>query len=154
MALLPRARSYRVIGVAPFGPGTSGSAVMAAKAAVAAWRGRSSGARRWPIHRWRAARLARLVERDLLLAAAGFAGGVLLGLAIAFVAASSRFRGWPLVLAGVVIGAGAGPALKILVDRNIGEASSRPWARFAVATAAAMLGAVAAAGIALTLYWS
>lgn len=154
VALLPRARSYRVIGVAPFGSGISGSAVMAAKAAAAAWRTRASGGhRRWPIHRWRFARFARLIARDLPLAFAGLAGGAVLGFAVAFVA-SSWFSGWPLVLTGLVIGAGVGPGLKFLVDRNVGEAYPRPWARFAVVTVAAVAGAVAAAGVALTLYWS
>ena len=152
VALLPGARKYRVIGVASFGSGTSGSAVMTAKAAAAAWRKRAHP--QWPIHRWRFARFARLVERDLPLTAAGVAGGAVLGFAIAFVAASSRFSGWPLVLAGLAIGAVAGPGLKFLVDRNVGEAYPRPWARFAVATAAAVAGAVLAAGVALTLYWS
>ena len=152
VALLPGARKYRVIGVASFASGTSGSAVMAAKTAAAAWRKRVH--KHGPIYRWRFARFARLIERDLPLTAAGVTGGAALGSAVAFVAASSRFSGWPLVLAGLVIGAVAGPGLKFLVDRNVGEAYPRPWARFAVATAAAIAGAVSAAGVALTLYWS
>ena len=46
------------------------------------------------------------------------------------------------------------PALKVLVDRNIGREHPRPWARFAVLTIAAIAGASFAAIVTLTIYWS
>ena len=157
VALLPGARNYTVIGVAPFGAGTSGSAIMAAKAAVAAWRGR--GYRRplkarWPVVRWRAARTGRLIERDLPLALGGFVAGVVLGLVMAFIASSSQLGGASLTVAGAVLGACAGPALKVLANRDFETPHPRPWARFAVLTLMAVLGAMAAAAVTLTIYWS
>lgn len=157
VALKPSARSYTVVGVAPFGPGTSGSAIMAAKAAVAAWRQR--GYRRpWaallPVSRWRIARTGRLIERDLPLALAGFVAGVVLGLVMAFIASSSQLGGGSLVIAGAVLGACAGPALKVLANRDFEAPHPRPWARFAVLTIMAILGAIAAASVTLTIYWS
>lgn len=155
VALRPGARNYTVIGVAPFGKGTSGSAVMAAKGAVAAWRTRASGGyARWPVYRWRFARFARLIERDLPLALGGFVAGVVLGLVMAFVASSSQLGGAALVIAGAVLGAAAGPALKMLVNRDFEAPHPRPWARFAVLTVAAVAGAFAAAAVTLTIYWS
>ena len=158
VALLPGARGYTVIGVAPFGAGTSGSAVMAAKAAVSAWRPRKGSRRllsqRWPVYRWRFVRFARLIERDLPLALAGFVAGVVLGLVMAFIASSSQLGGGSLVVAGAVLGACAGPALKVLVNRDFETPHPRPWARFAVLTVAAIAGAVAAAAVTLTIYWS
>lgn len=155
VALLPGARGYTVIGVAPFGAGTSGSAVMAVKAAVTAWRGRATGSyRRWPVYRWRFARFARLIERDLPLALAGFVAGAMLGLVMAFIASSSQLGGGSLVVAGAVLGACAGPALKVLVNRDFETPHPRPWARFAVLTVSAIAGAIAAAAVTLTIYWS
>ncbi|MBX7201410.1 MAG: hypothetical protein K1X51_18750 [Rhodospirillaceae bacterium] len=152
VALLPSARNYTVIGVAPFGTGASGSAIMAAKTAVTAWRG--GDRKRWAIYRWRFARFARLIERDLPLALAGFVAGVVLGLVMAFIASSSQLGGSALVIAGAIIGACAGPALKVLVNRDFESPHPRPWARFAVATVSAVAGAIAAAAVTLTIYWS
>ncbi|MHB1206649.1 MAG: hypothetical protein ACYCZX_13850 [Rhodospirillaceae bacterium] len=154
VALAPRARSYRVIAVAPFNDDIGLlEALDSLKAAVAGKTARPGGIR-WPVHGWRLLRFASLLRRDLPLALAGLAGGAALGLAVAFVAGSSRFSGWPLVLAGLAIGATAGPGLKHLVDRNVGAAYPRPWARFAVTLVAAITGATLAAGIVLTMYWS
>ena len=153
VALAPRAHSYHVVAVAPFGEDIGPfEALEALKASVTATRQPGgAGGIRWPVHRWRLARGVGLVRRDLPLAMAGLAGGALLGLAVAFVASSSRFSGWPLSLAGVALGAMAGPALKHLVNRNVDEAFPRPWARFAVTLVAGIAGAIAAASIALTL---
>lgn len=154
VALAPRARSYRVIAVAPFGDEVGPLEALDSLKAAVTGNSAMSGGIRWPVHVWRLMRFMGLLRRDLPLALAGLAGGAALGLAVAFVAASSRFSGWPLVLAGVAIGATAGPGLKHLVDRNVGEAYPRPWARFAVTSVAAMAGAILAAGIVLTMYWS
>lgn len=153
VALLPGARGYTVLGVAPFAAGASGSAILAAKSAVTAWRTRKNH-RRWPVYRWRFARFARLIERDLPLALAGFVAGVVLGLVMAFIASSSQLGGGPLMIAGAVLGACAGPALKVLVNRDFETPHPRPWARFAVLTVAAIAGAIAAAAVTLTIYWS
>jgi hypothetical protein len=159
VALVPRARNYRVIAVAPFGDVGLVAALQSLKVAASESRGavaesKAGGNKVSPILHWRLARAACLVRRDLPLAVAGVGGGAALGFAIAFVAASSRFSGWPLMSAGLVVGALAGPAFKFLVDRNVGEDYPRPWARFAVVTFAAIAGAIAAAGVTLTMQWS
>jgi hypothetical protein len=154
VALTPRARRYRVVAVASFGEDIGPlEALEALKAAVTTTVYGDAGGIRWPVYRWRVRRFAALLRRDLALAVAGLAGGAVLGLAIAFVA-SSRFSGGSLVLTGVVIGAMAGPGLKHLVDRNVGEAYPRPWARFAVTLVGAIIGAILAGSIAFTLQWS
>ena len=58
------------------------------------------------------------------------------------------------MMAGAVLGACAGPALKTLVNRDFEAPHPRPWARFAVLTVGAIAGAIAAASVTLTIYWS
>jgi hypothetical protein len=154
VALAPRARSYRVIAVAPFGAAGPRPALEALKAGVCVGRRGARGQARGPVRRWRLARFASLLRRDLPLALAGLAGGAVLGLAVAFMAASSRVSGWPLIIAGLGVGAAAGPAFKFLVDRNVSQAYPRPWARFAVVTVAAVAGASLAAAVVITMRWN
>jgi hypothetical protein len=57
-----------------------------------------------------------------------------------------------MLAAGLVIGAGAGPALKFLANRRSKSAISGPWVRFTIITLAAISGAVLTAGGVLALF--
>jgi len=84
--------------------------------------------------------------------------GGLLGFAVAMFAVSSGLVGWPMVLAGVFIGASAGTFLKFVADRKPSEGASPAlagsWGRFAVVTIAAMIGAGIGSGGVLMLFWN
>lgn len=102
---------------------------------------------------WRLERFARIALNQLPLALAAISLGALLGLAVALFAVSTQLVGWPMLVAGILIGAASGPLLKFLIDRRF-KSLLGPWGRFWVATLGASLGALVAAGGLLSLYWS
>jgi hypothetical protein len=102
---------------------------------------------------WRLHRAAKLALNQTPLAAAAVLVGALLGLAVALFAVSTSMVGWPMLAAGILIGAASGPLLKFLVDRRF-KSLLGPWGRFWVATLAAAFGAFATAGGLLTLFWA
>lgn len=106
-----------------------------------------------PVVAWRLERAARLALNQAPLALAALLLGALLGLAVALFAVSTALVGWPMLAAGIVIGAASGPLLKFLVDRRF-KSQLGPWGRFWVATISAAAGALLTAGGVLTLFWS
>lgn len=102
---------------------------------------------------WRFSRAVKFALNQLPLAAVAMLLGALLGLAVALFAISTSLVGWPMLVAGIVIGAASGPLLKFLVERRF-KSLLGPWGRFWVATLSAALGAFATAGGLLTLFWS
>ncbi len=110
------------------------------------------------VRRWRRRRFWIILRANVPLAiGAGLVGGVL-GLIVALFALSSGLVGWPMLVAGLLIGAGAGTILKFIADHKPAPGASAvlagSWARFAVATIAAVAGAGLAAGGVLTLFTS
>ena len=108
------------------------------------------------VRRWRRRRFWVIVRANVPLAiGAGLVGGVL-GVIVALFALSSGLVGWPMLVAGLLIGAGAGTVLKFIADRKPAPGASAvlagSWARFAVVTIAAVAGAGLAAGSVLTLF--
>ncbi len=106
----------------------------------------------WPIMGWRAVRAGHVVLNQGPLILVSLLLGALLGLAVALYAVSTQLVGWPMLGAGIVIGAASGPPLKFLVDRRF-KSVLGPWGRFWVATVSAAIGAVFTAGGLLTLFW-
>ncbi len=147
----PPASRYKVVAAIPLlSEAARSDAIAGVKSAVASWL--ISGTRKH-IWRWRIARWSKLLWTHFPIAAAGFCVGAALGFLVAFIAVSSGLIGWPMMVAGVVIGAGAGPALKFLVDRRPKHAVAGPWTRFAIITLAAASGAALAAGGVFTQLW-
>ena len=147
----PPATRYKVVAAVTLVDATEPSnAISDAKAAVSDWLARGSKGDVW---RWRFARWSKLVSAHFPIALAGFGVGGLLGLLVAFFGVSSGLVGWPILLAGLVIGAGSGPVLQFLVDRRPKNATTGPWPRFVVVTLAAVLGAASTAGGVFVLFW-
>ena len=154
VALPPEARRYRVVTVVPLTE-ARGEALAAAKTGILSWRlAPMDPARRRAIRRWRLVRAVRVVARYLPLVFAGLAIGGLLGFAVALFAVSSGTIGWPMTVVGLILGASAGPVLKVLVDLKFKGIAAGPWTRFAVATGATAAGAAASVISMLTLFWS
>jgi hypothetical protein len=105
-----------------------------------------------PVMGWRLWRLTRVALNQVPLILVAVALGGLLGMAVGLFATSTQLVGWPMLVAGIVIGAASGPPLKFLVDHRF-KSVLGPWGRFWVATVSAALGAVFTAGGLLTLFW-
>ncbi len=110
------------------------------------------------VRRWRHRRFWVITRSNLPLAVGAFIVGGALGLVITLFALSSGLAGWPMLVAGIVVGASAGPLLKRIADRKPKSGTSLAlagsWGRFAVVTIAAVAGAGLAAGSILTLFRS
>ncbi len=110
------------------------------------------------VSRWRRRRRWIIARANLPLAAGAFFIGAFLGFAVAMFAVSSGLVGYPMLVAGLSIGAIAGWCLKMIADRKPDAATSPAlvgsWGRFAVVTIAALVGAGLASGSILTLFWS
>ncbi|MSO73214.1 MAG: hypothetical protein EXQ84_06340 [Rhodospirillaceae bacterium] len=155
--MLPQhARRYHILSIVNLADHLSQDrALAAAKAVVAACiEAPNDPVTRQLVQRWRLRRFTTNVWRNLPLALGGFALGGVLGFLVAMFAVSSALVGWPMMAVGLMIGAGAGPVLKYVVDRNAAKAALGPWGRFATATIAAMLGAAVFAGGVFTLFWN
>jgi len=130
------------------------SAVAEIKGAVVRWLADPTDTVvRSAVSRWRLGRAMKILRRNLPTILAGFAIGAMLGLFVALFAVSSGLVGWPMMLAGLTIGALAGPTLKFIVDRRAAQARVGFWARFAIVTVAAIAGAAVTTGSVLTLFW-
>ena len=105
-----------------------------------------------PVMGWRLWRLVRLALNQAPLIAVAFFLGGLMGMAVGLFAISTQLVGWPMLVAGILIGAASGPPLKFLVDHRM-KSMLGPWGRFWVATISAAMGAVFTAGGLLTLFW-
>lgn len=110
------------------------------------------------VGRWRRRRRWIIARTNFPLAAAAFFIGAFLGFAVAMFAVSSGLVGYPMLVAGLSIGAIAGWCLKLIADRKPHHDESPAlvgsWGRFAVVTLSALLGAGLGSGIILTLFWS
>jgi len=147
----PPATRYKVIvAISMVGVAEKSDAVSDVKVAVADWLMSGSRGNVW---RWRFTRWSKFTLAHFPITMAGLAIGGVFGLLVAFFGVSSGLVGWPMLAAGLVIGAGAGPALKFLVDRRPKNAVSGPWVRFAIITFAAVSGAVLTAGGVFALFW-
>lgn len=102
---------------------------------------------------WRVDRAWRIVLNQLPLGIAALSLGAVLGLAVALFAVSTELVGWPMLAAGIAIGAASGPLLKLLVDKRF-KSILGPWGRFWVATLSAAIGALVTAGGLLSLFWT
>jgi len=105
------------------------------------------------VRRWRRRRSWVITRDNFPLALSGFLVGAVLGLMVALFAVSSGLVGWPMLVSGVLIGAGAGWLMKRLADLRP-HALPGSWGRFAVVTIAAMLGTGMSAGAIFTLFWN
>jgi ABC-type enterobactin transport system permease subunit len=135
-----------------------GDAVALVKEQIAAWvMAPEDFAARARVSRWRRRRSWVIAQTNLPLALGAFVIGGLLGFAVAMFAVSSGLIGWPMILAGVFIGASAGAFLKFIADKK--SASGSPalagsWGRFAVVTTSALIGAGVISGTVLTFFWT
>jgi hypothetical protein len=102
---------------------------------------------------WRFIRIATIVRKNFPFVLLGLAAGALLGLAVALFAVWTGFVGWPIVAAGIALGAATGFLMKLAVEAYRAKAVAGPWGRFAII----MLSAIAGAGLtvagALVLFW-
>lgn len=153
----PHGGQYRVISATPAGDAVDlGDAVATVKEQVATWLvgPEDPGVNAW-VGRWRRRRSWVIARANTPLALGAFVIGGLLGFAVAMFAVSSGLIGWPMVLAGVFIGASAGSFLKLIADKKPTSASpalAGSWGRFAVVTVSAMIGAGIVSGTVLTLF--
>lgn len=159
--VLPRAPDahggqYRVISATPISDAIHlGDAVAVVKEQIAVWMtGAEDAAVTACVGRWRRRRSWVIASANTPLALGAFIIGGLLGFAVAMFAVSSGLIGWPMILAGVFIGASAGSFLKFIADKkptNVSPALASSWGRFAVVTISAMIGAGVFSGTVLAL---
>lgn len=102
---------------------------------------------------WRLIRVATITRKNLPFVLLGLAAGALLGLAVALFAVWTGFVGWPIVAAGVALGAATGVLMKLAVEAYRAKAVAGPWGRFAIIMLSAIAGAGLTVGGALVLFW-
>lgn len=102
---------------------------------------------------WRFIRVVTVARKNLPFVLLGLGAGALLGLVVALFAVWTGFVGWPIVAAGVALGAAAGVLLKIAVEAYRAKAVAGPWGRFAIIMLGAIVGAGATAAGTLVLFW-
>ncbi len=105
------------------------------------------------LRRWRLIRLGTIARKNLPFLLLGAAAGALLGLAVALFAVWTGLVGWPIVAAGIALGAAAGYFLKMAVEVTRAKAVAGPWGRFAIIMLGATLGAGVTVAGALMLFW-
>lgn len=105
------------------------------------------------LRRWRIIRVATIARKNLPFLLLGAGAGALLGLAVALFAVWTELVGWPFVAAGIVLGAGAGYFLKMMVEAYRAKAVAGPWGRFAIIMLGVILGAGITAAGALMRFW-
>lgn len=102
---------------------------------------------------WRFIRVATIARKNLPFVLLGLAAGALLGLAVALFTVWTGFVGWPIVAAGIALGAATGFLMKLAVEAYRAKAVAGPWGRFAIIMLSAIAGAGLTAGGALVLFW-
>lgn len=112
-----------------------------------------AGRVRRALRAWRVIRALTIGRKNLPFLILGLCAGALLGLAVALFAMSTGFVGWPMVAAGIVLGAATGPLLRMIVEHYRAKAVAGPWGRFALIMLGAIVGAGLTAGGALLLFW-
>jgi hypothetical protein len=146
---------FNVIAATPLSEAVHiGDAVGFIKEQVAAWLAAPRDAAvRGQVRRWRRHRSWVIARDNLPLALSGLLVGALLGIVVALFSVSSGLVGWPMLITGVLIGAGAGWLLKRLADLRP-HALPGSWGRFVLVTAAAITGTALSAGSIFTLFWN
>jgi hypothetical protein len=150
-----RSGSFNVIAATPLSEAVHVSdALTVVKDQVAGWlvEPRESSTRSW-VRRWRRRRSWVITRDNFPLAFSGFLVGAVMGLVISLFAVSSGLVGWPMLVSGIFIGAGAGWLLKRLADLRP-KALPGSWGRFGVVMAAAIFGTALSAGSIFTLFWN
>lgn len=102
---------------------------------------------------WRLVRIATIARKNLPFVLLGLAAGALLGLAVALFAVWTGFVGWPIVAAGIALGAATGFLMKLAVEAYRAKAVAGPWGRFAIIMLSAIAGAGLTVGGALVVFW-
>ncbi|MCC6914003.1 MAG: hypothetical protein IT566_09905 [Rhodospirillaceae bacterium] len=102
---------------------------------------------------WRVIRVVTIARKNLPFVLLGLAAGALLGLAVALFTVWTGFVGWPIVAAGIALGAATGFLMKLAVEAYRAKAVAGPWGRFAIIMLSAIAGAGLTAGGALVLFW-
>jgi len=102
---------------------------------------------------WRFIRVATIARKNLPFVLLGLAAGALLGLAVALFTVWTGFVGWPIVAAGIALGAATGFLMKLAVEAYRAKAVAGPWGRFAIIMLSAIGGAGLTVGGALVLFW-
>ena len=105
------------------------------------------------MRRWRARRAWIIARGNFPMALGALVVGGALGTIVTYFAGYSELAGGPMVVAGLLIGAGAGLTLKVIADHRP-PTYPGSWGRFAVVTGAAILGAGSAAVGVLALFWN
>jgi hypothetical protein len=153
---VPPESNYTVLAAAFLDRFESRSAAAAAlKGDVSSALGRGDRADevRRSLRSWRFVRAATIARKNLPFLLIGLGAGAVLGLAVALFAVWTGLVGWPIVAAGIALGAAAGYFLKMAVEVTRAKAVAGPWGRFAII----MLGATVGAGLtvagALMLFW-
>ncbi len=151
VARRPQTSRYKVFAaIVSTGLSENVDALQEIKTLASEWINSGSKTNVW---QWRFSRWSKFLFAHLPIAFAGFGVGGALGLLVAFFGVSSGLVGWPMLVAGLIIGAGAGPVLKFLVDRRPHRTITGPWVRFTVITFAAVVGAATMAGGFFALFW-
>ena len=117
------------------------------------WPTPESAAVQSALWRWRLIRFAAIARGNLSFLMIGLSAGVLLGIAVALFSVWTEFVGWPIVAAGIVIGAAVGFLLKMAVEAYRAKAVAGPWGRFALIMLGAIIGARTAGGGGLLFFW-
>jgi hypothetical protein len=147
------AGGYKVTGAVRLGNTTLDDAIVVAKGQALGWlRAPGASPYRREVTRWRLHRFLSLSWRQLPLAVAAFLIGAALGFAVALFAVSTELVGWPMLVIGLALGAAAGPVLRFIADRKLSSGLG-PWARFAVVTVSALLGAALTVGGGMMMFW-
>lgn len=102
---------------------------------------------------WRLVRIGNILRMNFPFMLLGLCAGALLGLAVALFAVWSGLVGWPMVAAGIGLGASAGFLVKMAVEAYRANAVAGPWGRFAMIMLGAVVGAGATAAGALLMFW-
>ena len=105
------------------------------------------------LRKWRLIRFATIFRKNSPYVLLGLVAGALLGLAVAMFALWTGFVGWPIVAAGVALGAATGFLMKLAVDVFRAKAIAGPWGRFTILMLSAIAGAGVTVGGALVLFW-
>ncbi len=151
---------YKVIAATQLSDGMHLSdAIAAIKDQITAWlKAPHDVATRILVQGWRRRRFWIIARANLPLAFGAFAVGAALGAIIALATVWTSLAGWPMLIAALLIGAGAGVVLKGLADgmpkSGASQALTGSWAHFVVVTAAAIVGAsLGSAGLLTFFFW-
>ena len=150
----------RVIAATPLGEAIHlADAVISIKDQIAGWlMAPHEAATRTLVHNWRRQRFWIIARANTPLAIGAFFVGGLVGMIVALGAVWVGLAGWPMLIAALLVGAGAGFILKHIAYRppkpGAAQALAGSWVRFVLVTIAAIVGAgLGSAGVLTFLFW-